>query len=332
MQNNQEPKVRIIPAKIRTDKRVAIYCRVSTNKYSQAESLEAQKEGLQQRVKDTLGWTLYKVYEDTASGKNTSRIGFHMMRLDAYDGRFDIVLVKASSRLSRNTEEAIEIVREFKGLGIEVEFETENISTQDPEQGFELSIRMAIAEAEGKSLSEAIKIGNEKRAKSGTSELYRRKCYGYRKDEYGELIINEETAIVKNIYELYLKGYSVDKIMKDLAARHIKSPTGKDRWSKRTIQNMLTNEKYVGNVCLGKTYTGEYPNNKQKINHGEKIQFLAKQAHSPIIANEVYEQVQEEMKRRSNIEIVNGESKRKSTHYSSKGITSADEQLGNSSN
>ena len=96
MQNNRERKVRVISAKIRTDKRVAIYCRVSTNKHSQAESLEAQKEGLQQRVKDTLGWTLYKVYEDT------------------HEGLFDIVLVKSSSRLSRNRDEALEIVREFK--------------------------------------------------------------------------------------------------------------------------------------------------------------------------------------------------------------------------
>lgn len=81
MENSSERKVRIIPAKIRTDKRVAIYCRVSTNKQSQEERLEVQKEDLQQRVKDTLGWTLYKVYEDAASGKNTSRIGFHMIRL-----------------------------------------------------------------------------------------------------------------------------------------------------------------------------------------------------------------------------------------------------------
>lgn len=97
MQNNQEPKVRIIPAKIRTDKKVAIYCRVSTNKHSQEESLEAQKKGLQQRVKNTLGWTLYKVYEDTASGKNTARVEFQRMRWDAHDGLFDIVLVKSCS-------------------------------------------------------------------------------------------------------------------------------------------------------------------------------------------------------------------------------------------
>lgn len=224
--------------------------------------------------------------------------------------------------MSRNAEEAIKIVRELKSLGIEVEMEEENISTQDPEQDLHLSIRISIAEAEGRALSEAIKWGTEKRVVSGTSELYRRKCFGYCKDEYGDLVINEEEAtVVRYIYELYLKGYSVDMIMKVLAENSIKSPTGKGRWSKRTIQNMLTNEKYIGNVCLGKTYTGEYPNNKQKINRGERHQFLAKESHSPIITEEMFETVQQEMKRRSNIEIVDAKVQRKDTHYSAKDIT-----------
>lgn len=108
--------------------------------------------------------------------------------------------------------------------------------------------------------------------------------------------------------------------MKDLEHNNIKSPTGKERWSKRTIQTMLTNEKYMGNVILGKTYTGAYPNNKQKVNEGSRGRFLMKEAHAPIISNEVFEQVQEEMKRRSNIELVDGKGKRKNTHYSDKGI------------
>ena len=79
-----------------------------------------------------------------------------------------------------------------------------------------------------------------------------------------------EVTIVRSIFELFLKGYSVDKIMKYLVANPIKSPTGKEKWSKRSIQQMPTNEKYIGNVLLGKTYAGKFPNNKQKINHGER--------------------------------------------------------------
>lgn len=86
------------------------------------------------------------------------------------------------------------------------------------------------------------------------------------------------------------------------------------------IKNMLTNEKYIGNVLLCKTYTVEFPNNKQKINHGEQQQFLKKGTHASIVASGVFEAVQKEMKRRSNIEIVDGKVRRKDTHYSTKDI------------
>ena len=88
---------------------------------------------------------------------------------------------------------------------------------------------------------------------------------------------------------------------------------------------MLTNEKYIGNVILGKTYTAQYPNNKQKANEGSQDHFLMKEAHQPIISNEVFEQVKEEIKRRSNIEIIDGKTKRKNTHYSAKGIDENEE-------
>lgn len=98
-----------------------------------------------------------------------------------------------------------------------------------------------------------------------------RKCFGYSHNEYSELIVNDaEAIVVRRIFNLYLKGYSVDRIMKDLAAHHINSPTGKEKWSKRSIQHMLTNEKYIGSVILGKTCTGELPDNKQRINDGKK--------------------------------------------------------------
>lgn len=289
MKENRTRKITVIPAKIRTDKRVAIYCRVSTHKDSQEESLEAQKSRLQQVVQNTPGWTLYKIYEDQDSGNDIFRMGFQSMMMDAWDRCFDMILVKSVSRFSRNLEKSKERCNELKSLGIEVIFEEQNLSTFEDEENFELELCMAIAQEESKALSEAIKWGHSKRAKSGESGLYKRRCFGYRKDEYGDLMVNEvDAAIVRRVFDLYLKGYSVDMIMKDLAAHHINSPTGKEKWPKRSIQHMLTNEKYIGNVILGKTYTGEFPNNKQKINHGEQNQFIVKESHPPIISKEMF--------------------------------------------
>jgi len=59
--------------------------------------------------------------------------------------------------------------------------------------------------------------------------FYRRKYYGYDKDENGDLVINEEQAeVVKLIFDLYLGGKSILGIVKELKERSIKSPTGKD--------------------------------------------------------------------------------------------------------
>ena len=98
-------------------------------------------------------------------------------------------------------------------------------------------------------------------------------------------------------------GFSIVLIIRELERRDIKSPQGKDTWSKLGIQTVLTNEKYVGHVLLGKTYDGDFPNNKQRKNHGEQEQYLKKDAHEPIIELEKFEQVQAERERRCNIEI-----------------------------
>lgn len=182
-----------------------------------------------------------------------------------------------------------------------------------------ISALSAIAQAESESTGEAIKWGLKRGFISGNSKLYSRKCFGYKKNEDGELVIDEERAeIVRTIYDLYLSGLSIGLIAKELKKRGIKSPQGKDIWSKKSIQTVLGNEKYVGQVLLGKTYTGDFPNNRQFMSDGEHEQFLMKDAHEPIIELEKFEQVQMEMERRSNMEIINGVARRKRTHYSTK--------------
>lgn len=315
MRNSRRKNIRVIPVSKQKQKRVAIYCRVSTTRGSQEESLESQKNGLEQVIKNNPDWTLFKTYIDMGSGKNIYRPGFHEMMLDSYENCFDIILVKSVSRFNRNTVDLLDTVSKLRLLGIEVIFQRENLSSKDRDSDLVIALSASLAQAESESLSGAIKWGLKRGFESGESKLYARKCYGYNNSETGELVINEEQAIVvRRIYDLYLSRYSVDMIMKELATEGIKTPTGKDKWSKRTIQKILTNEKYIGNVMLGKTYTGTYPNNKQKVNKGEQEQFIIQDAHEPIISIEIFEQVQQEIKRRSNIEEVNGKTRRKNTH------------------
>lgn len=129
-------------------------------------------------------------------------------------------------------------------------------------------------------------------------------------------IDEEEAMIVRKNFDWYLEGHSVNKIIKELSDAGIKSPKGSDRWPKRTIQDMLVNEKYIGNVLLGKPCTGDFLDNKQRINRGQVQQYLMKEGHTPLISSEIFEKVQEEIKRRSNLEKVNGRIQRKTNHQS----------------
>lgn len=132
-------------------------------------------------------------------------------------------------------------------------------------------------------------MGIKYRAADGTSKLCDRKCYGYKHDEKGKLIIDKETASnVKLIFDLYLGGQSVLGIIKELERRKIPSPTGKEKWCKRTIDGMLSNEKYTGNVLLLKSGESE-------------VHYLASDNNPAIISKEVFEAVQMEKNKRSNI-------------------------------
>ncbi|WP_297418884.1 recombinase family protein [Clostridium sp.] len=317
--NSLNPRVIYIPAKIAPNKRIAIYCRVSTNHDSQEESLEAQIEGLKQIVKNNPKWNLFKVYTDKDSGGNTFRAGFQSMIFDSYENLIDIILVKSISRLARNTVDLLETVNKLRSVGIEMIFDKENIRTSEVDNDVLVAALTAIAQAESESSSESIKWGLKRGFESGKSKLYSRKCYGYKHNEKGALIIDEAQAeIVRKIFDLYLSGYSIGLIINELECVNIRTSRGKDKWSKRAIQTILTNEKYIGNVILGKTYTGEFPNNKQQMNNGNQEKYLMENSHEPIIELGKFKNVQEEMRLRSNIEILNGKVKRKGTHYSIK--------------
>ena len=75
--------------------------------------------------------------------------------------------------------------------------------------------------------------------------------YGYNKGEDGNLEVNPEQAVVvERIYDLYLEGHSFISIVDKLAEDKVPSPQGKEKWSKRAIETVLSNMKYTGNVKI----------------------------------------------------------------------------------
>ena len=163
----------------------------------------------------------------------------------------------------------------------------------------------ACTQAENETRSDNIKWGIKQRASNGSLGFYRRKCYGYDKDKNGELVVNEEQAeVVKLIFDLYIKGESVGGIINELEDRNIKSPTGKDTWPKRSVETMLSNEKYIGIAAV-------------KIGGKEGQVYKLNNSHPAIISKEIFDAVQDEKLKRSNVVTDESGTHRSSTKYSS---------------
>lgn len=301
-------KVHFIPPKPqKRDKRIGIYCRVSTNSLEQLQSLAAQVSHLTKITAATPRWLLADVYIDISSSKTGSlRKEFNRMLDDCTSHKLDIIFTKSISRFGRDTVETMEALSKLKSAGVRVIFEQEELDTANTDSDLMISVIESFAQAENESRSENIKWGIKQGAASGTSKLYNRKCYGYKHNEDGKLIIDEETAEnVQIIFDLYLRGQSVLGIIKELEKRKIPSPTGKEKWCKRTIDVMLSNEKYTGDVRLLKTGKSE-------------IHYLATDNNPAIISKKVFEAVQVEKARRSNVMKDENGNQRKNQKYSSK--------------
>lgn len=303
----ENKRVHFIPPIPKREKRVSIYCRVSTNSVEQLQSLTAQVSHLTRITAATPQWLLADIYMDIATSKTgSSRKEFNRMLEDCQSRKLDIVITKNISRFGRETVETLDALNQLKALGIRVIFEQEESDTASTDSDLIISVIESVAQAENESRSENIKWGIKNRAASGKSKLYDRKCYGYKHGSNGQLIIDEETAKnVKLIFDLYLSGQSVIGIIKELERRKIISPTGKEKWCKRAIDVMLSNEKYTGDVKLLKSGNRE-------------VQYLSTDNNPAIISKETFEAVQIEKARRSNVIKDENGSKRKGEKYSSK--------------
>ena len=152
----------------------------------------------------------------------------------------------------------------------------------------------ALDQAESHFRSENIKFGIRHRMRSGKTLLNHTRFLGYTKGPDGVLqIVPEEAEIVRTIFDLYVQGNGVRKIKKYLESHGIKTVTGKSEWSTSTIDRMLSNEKYVGQVLMQKSYVPDFLTGKKEKNCGQLEMYLVENAHEPIIDREIFDRVQE---------------------------------------
>ncbi|MEC1771958.1 recombinase family protein [Schinkia azotoformans] len=306
------PRVKVIPAKVRTDrnalnpdgkrKRVAAYARISTNEESQVGSYELQVAHYTDFIKSNPSWELVKVYADYGiSGTSTkNRVEFQKLIQDCVVGKIDYIITKSISRFARNTLDCLRYIRELKALKIGIFFEKENIDTLDAKSELFLTILSSMAQEESRSISENTKWGVQKRFQRGIAHIPTTYFLGYDTDEEGNLVINEEqAAIVRRIYQEFLEGKGTATIAKGLMKDRILTARGRKTWTSDSVYKILTNEKFAGHALLQKTITVDFLTHKRIRNDGSERQYFIRNHHPAIISDEDWNAVQQEMKRRS---------------------------------
>lgn len=207
-------------------KTVVIYARVSTNKPSQLHSMAMQVSALTQQVYRLWHWQLADIYIDFESGASDDRSEFQRMINDCISKRYNMILTKSVSRFGRDTLDGLNAIRKLKQHGVEVYFDLEELKSFQPDFELHYSIRAAIAHGERENIHDNIAMSINQKILDGTSSIYSRPCYGYRKSEDGSLlIVPEEAETVRLIFNLYLSGYS--------GSLPAKKSSKRNRWRRR---------------------------------------------------------------------------------------------------
>ncbi len=276
---------------------IAAYCRVSTDKEDQLNSLETQKEFFLEYTKRT-GDNLIKLYADEGiSGtKIKNRKEFQRMLADAEKGLFDMVVVKDISRFARNTVDLLQSVRKLKALGIETQFLTANMTSMGNSE-FVLTIFGALAQEESANTSKRIKFGKKMNAEKGRVPNI---VYGYDKTigDYFNLSINEEEAkVIRKMYKWYTEeGFGGAKIANMLNERGVKTKRG-NNWSQNSVCRILTNEIYTGKIINGKEEVADFLTGQRK-EKDESEWLVTVRPELRIVDDEIFDKAQEILKGR----------------------------------
>ena len=273
--------------------RVAAYCQVSTCHEEQCHSLKAQIAYYTDYIECNPNWEFVAVYSDIASGVRTAnRPGYRQLLRDCAKRKVALILVKSLSRFGRDALETIRQARKLKRMNIGIYIEIGGLNTLNISDSM-IDQLAALDQAESHFRSENIKFGIRHRMRSGKTVLNHTQFLGYTKRPDGVLqVVPEEAEIVRKIFELYIQGNGVRRIKRYLEELGIKTITGKSEWSTSTIDRMLSNEKYVGEVRMQKTFTADFLTGRREKNTGQLDSYLVEDAHEPIIDREAFELVQ----------------------------------------
>lgn len=272
--------------------RVAAYARVSTDSAEQLESYQSQVEYYTELIQENPKWQFVGVYADAAiTGTQTAkRDDFNRMINDCMNGEIDLVMVKSISRFARNTVDTLQYVRALKEKGVAVHFEEENINTLAMEGEMLLTILSSVAQQEVQNISDHVKRGLSMKMKMGEMVGFNG-ClgYDYHKEDKTITVNEKEAEVVRYIFKRYAEGAGGKVIARELRNLGFKNKRGGSNFSEHGIIGIIKNEKYKGDLLMGKTFT-EDPITKRRLeNMGEADQYYTPDHHEPIVSRELWD-------------------------------------------
>ena len=282
--------------------RVAAYCRVSTDSEDQLNSYKSQVMYYTDLIKKKHDWSLVDIYADEAitGTQVTKREDFQRMINDCMNGDIDMVITKSISRFARNTLDTLKYVRMLKEKGIAVFFEDENINTLTMDGELLLVVLSSVAQQEVENISSNVKKGLKMKMKRGELVGFQG-ClgYDYHKETKSISVNEKEAEIVRYIFNRYIEGAGCTVIANELENLGYKTKYGSSRWVQSTVIGIIKNEKYKGDLLLGKTFTVDPISKRRLENFGEEDKFYIQNHHEPIISEEVFEEAQKILAKRN---------------------------------
>lgn len=271
---------------------IAPYVRVSTDGSEQLASYELQYQYYKEYVSSHPEWQLVDIYADEGiSGTSVKkRAEFLRMLEDCKAGKIDMIITKNISRFARNVVDCVETVRMLKNLPkpVAVYFEDMNINTLTQTGELLMVVMAAVAQGESETKSESVKWGFRKRFAKGLPKMS--DLFGYDRDKR-DLTINEtEANVVRLMFHLADDEVSISMICDILNASGVPSPRG-HRWAYSTVRNILSNEKYCGDVVMQKTVTIDVFSHRSVKNDERLDKFYLPDHHEAIISREMWQRV-----------------------------------------
>lgn len=241
--------------------KAGIYCRVSTTKDAQEESIEQQeKNGI--RACQSEGFIMVDIYKEKKTATVAEcRQEYQRMLGDLTAGRIEVIVVKDVTRLNRDNLGWYLLIQTIRTSNGRIYFYLER-QFYSESRSLEYSVKQLIGAEYSIDLSKKVQKAHRERQEAGKKVIFTNKVWGYKTivkpDGKKELQVDEEeAAMIRMIFQYYLQGYGCHRISKLLYEKGYKNHNG-NKLGDSVIASIIRNPKVTGTVVMNKRHRDFY--------------------------------------------------------------------------